>query len=268
MWTPRHVALAVVVNAIVTAAVVLGVLSSQGPDSALAAMREPRAAFQVQCRHELPPLPALPLPQIQFKKEMGGMLQSMGLRGMGLELGVQRGGNAKALLEGWTSCSRMYLVDVWRQFEESEHYLDFANVDKKEQIGRMAETAENVYPHSDVAVMIRASGEVAASFVPAGSLDFVYIDARHDYLAVLEDLTLIWPLLRSGGVFAGHDYLDVDEVKARTPKQDWSKSAGGVDNGNKAVKSAVNEFAAAHGVRTAHILTTEDRFPSWYFRKP
>lgn len=36
--------------------------------------------------------------------------------------------------------------------------------------------------------------------------DVVHIDAGHDYDAVMNDLRLWWPLLRSGGVLVGDDY--------------------------------------------------------------
>ncbi len=40
------------------------------------------------------------------------------------------------------------------------------------------------------------------------SLDFVYLDARHDFQGVFSDLIAWWPKLRIGGVIAGHDYCD------------------------------------------------------------
>ena len=42
------------------------------------------------------------------------------------------------------------------------------------------------------------------------SLDFIYIDARHDYKAVWDDLEAWFPKLRKGGLFSGHDYVDAD----------------------------------------------------------
>ena len=44
------------------------------------------------------------------------------------------------------------------------------------------------------------------------SLDFVYIDARHDYCAMTEDLLAYWPLVAPGGILAGHDYMSSPEV--------------------------------------------------------
>ena len=37
-------------------------------------------------------------------------------------------------------------------------------------------------------------------------LDFVFLDAAHDYQSVLADLQAWWPRIKKGGVLAGHDY--------------------------------------------------------------
>lgn len=45
----------------------------------------------------------------------------------------------------------------------------------------------------------------AASFFPDGSLDFVFIDASHDFDGVRRDVAAWLPKVRLGGIFAGHD---------------------------------------------------------------
>ena len=39
------------------------------------------------------------------------------------------------------------------------------------------------------------------------SVDFVYIDARHDYKGAMEDIKAWWPKLKKGGLLSGHDFL-------------------------------------------------------------
>jgi len=52
------------------------------------------------------------------------------------------------------------------------------------------------------------------------SLDFIFIDANHEYKFVMEDLNAWFPKLKKGGIIAGHDYYD----------------------GHHGVEQAVNEF--------------------------
>ena len=38
------------------------------------------------------------------------------------------------------------------------------------------------------------------------SVDFIYIDGNHQYLSVMEDLTIWNKKIKIGGVIAGHDF--------------------------------------------------------------
>ena len=67
--------------------------------------------------------------------------------------------------------------------------------------------------------------------------DFIYLDANHSFKSVTQDLNDWWPILKSGGIFAGHDYND------------------GNDKGH-GVKLAVNMFAEDRGL-TVHATTQE-----------
>ena len=48
----------------------------------------------------------------------------------------------------------------------------------------------------------------ATKLIPDGSLDFAYIDARHDYCGIIEDLHSYWSKVQSGEIIAGHDFRD------------------------------------------------------------
>ena len=96
------------------------------------------------------------------------------------------------------------------------------------------------------------------------SLDFVYIDARHDYQAMQQDLALFWPKLKCGGIFAGHDFCNANEEPLG---QDWCTFADGTRCENaKAVKAAVEEFAAMHNKQII-VPRRETSFVTWYMRK-
>ncbi len=59
----------------------------------------------------------------------------------------------------------------------------------------------------------RLSVEAAADFADQ-SLDFVFIDARHTYVAASEDLAAWWPKVKPGGLLAGHEYVHSPGVRA------------------------------------------------------
>ena len=93
--------------------------------------------------------------------------------------------------------------------------------------------------------VLRMVSEKAVVAFSDNILDFVYIDANHEYEYIKHDLVLWYPKVHSGGVFAGHDYYSTIT---------WP-----------GVQKAVNEFASFHNVQ---IETTFEVGGSWYWRKP
>ena len=59
--------------------------------------------------------------------------------------------------------------------------------------------------------VIKADCQEAAEAIPDGSLDFIYIDANHTYLAVKRDIAAWLPKLKPEGVLGGHDYCEADQ---------------------------------------------------------
>jgi len=78
--------------------------------------------------------------------------------------------------------------------------------------------------------VIRRTSIEAAKTVENLSMDFVFIDALHDYYNVSQDLEAWYPKVRFGGLLAGHDY------------------GGCLDRrGDGGVKRAVDEFCVCNG---------------------
>merc|ERR1712048_862566 len=93
----------------------------------------------------------------------------------------------------------------------------------------------------------KADSLVCAQHFPDDSLDFVYLDARHDRHSVLMELLAYWPKLRVGGVMAGHDYTDQDDPDAsqdpESTGQDWTLNSDGTrDVSGRTVRGAVDDF--------------------------
>jgi len=64
----------------------------------------------------------------------------------------------------------------------------------------------NITPVRDYVTPIRLPSVQAAKRYEDHSLDFVYLDASHDYESVRADIEAWTPKVKPGGVIAGHDY--------------------------------------------------------------
>jgi hypothetical protein len=98
---------------------------------------------------------------------------------------------------------RFDCVDTWLGSQEPKHLAD----DSVKKGTLYDEFLENIKP-----VMLdffmpycQQSVECAASYDDA-SLDFVFIDAAHDYENVKADIAAWWPKIKPGGVLAGDDF--------------------------------------------------------------
>ncbi|MCE9556684.1 MAG: class I SAM-dependent methyltransferase [Planctomycetes bacterium] len=182
--------------------------------------------------------------RVPNRHAFGDYLNSRGLVGDAVEVGVGRGEFSKILLDSWRG-RKLHLVDPWRQMND---YQDIANVGEAEQKQRMNESLTRLAPHSGRFEVHRELSLEAATRFDEGSLDFVYIDANHALQSVLEDIHAWYPKVRAGGILAGHDYID-----------------GVLPEGVFGVRSAVSQFEAETGL-SAH--ATNERWPSWYIEKP
>eukprot|EP00667_Euglena_gracilis_P016120 EG_transcript_16810 len=201
---------------------------------------------------------ALPLAKLTSRDQLGAFLEASNMT-VGAELGVQKGYFASTTLSHWPSCQRYYLVDAW---QPQENYSEAANVPFHEQEANLVETRKHMQPFGYRTVFLRMFTSEAAKQIPDASLDYVYIDARHDYCGAKEDLLNYWPKVRPGGIFAGHDFY-----YANNPihgSNDWSLCQNG-ERHVEAVKGAVVEFAQRRGLP---ICVTREVWPSWLIRKP
>ena len=204
-----------------------------------------------------------PLPVIDHREELGNILEAEGMT-VGLEVGVKQGEMSAAVLERWTKCENYYLMDPW---EHQDHYQNGANVAQNVQDRYFQETKQRLKKFESRGVelhYIRDYSTNGHQEIADNSLDFVYIDARHDYQAMQQDLALFWPKLKCGGIFAGHDFCNANEEPLG---QDWCTFADGTrcENG-KAVKAAVEEFAAILNKQIV-VPRRETDFVTWYMRK-
>lgn len=138
-----------------------------------------------------------PRPSIKMmQKYFGNRLVS------GAEIGVQRGNNAISILKE-LNIKKLYLIDIWEDYKGQTH--KFENL--KNYIMVLSRFRKNKRVE-----IIRAFSNEGSKKIENCSLDFVYIDANHEYQYVYNDIDCWYKKIRNGGVLAGHDVFSWDSV--------------------------------------------------------
>jgi len=184
----------------------------------------------------------------QKRNDFAPFLVSLGLIETAVEIGVAEGGFSFYLLDRWPGTC--YQIDPWIHLTEAT-YKDYCNQDTEEQERRFKLVMDKSATYKGRSRVMRMFSDAAFILFPDSFFDFVYIDANHKLEFIREDIKLWWPKVKSGGIFAGHDYLD-----------------GVITSGDYGVKTAVNEFATANGLSTSLCVTGEKDYPSWWVKKP
>ena len=202
------------------------------------------------------------VPTFKTRGELGAIVQSEGFT-RGIELGVQRGYFTRAMLSNWLDCSEYHLVDLWGH---QENYSDVANLNQNEQEKIYGVAMKTVNPWKEKIHVCRNYTINCVNNYADEHFDFIYVDARHDYKGVWEDIVAYWPKLRVGGVMAGHDYVTQNDGPEQTG-QDWTLNYDGTkDHTSRVVKGAVDDFAATV-CRQVTVSYREKLWNTWAIRK-
>jgi len=98
-------------------------------------------------------------------------------------------------------------IDIWNRFTNGGLYLKSPESVPEDLVYQLfLNNTEIVREYINA---IRAPSTVAASWYKDSSLDFIFIDANHEYPAVRDDLNSWFPKLKKGGHIAGHDWDSV-----------------------------------------------------------
>lgn len=129
-----------------------------------------------------------------------------------VEVGVYTGAScaflAQRLLErGGTF--ELYAVDLWDEVNTQTDYKRPVEPAIWEAFQERLRQ-ENL---TDCVRILKAESVAAATTFLDRSLDFVFIDANHEYAHVHADIKAWQPKLRTGGMLSGHDYGEPCGVK-------------------------------------------------------
>lgn len=136
------------------------------------------------------------------QKERYDIIKSyLGSDSVGAEIGVYKGGFGEFLL---SHCKKLYLVDPWYRLKPYWGLVSPENSAVDALINIL-----QVY-HSDIDQgRVEVIVDYSTSFLnslPAGSLDWVYLDASHSYDRTVSELEAATRVIRHGGFLCGDDY--------------------------------------------------------------
>lgn len=178
--------------------------------------------------------------QIQFRQELGDLLNSLPVPKTILELGVAEGWFTKDILK-W-QFDQLYLIDNWGtivgQTGDGAYPQEWHD-------NNYSQVLERVNPFADKVTIIKGLTQNVANLVPDNSLGLLYIDACHEYGCVKSDLELYYSKVVSGGIISGHDYMNL----------------------SYGVNKAVKEFCAGR-FEIVTIPDEDESMSSFYFIKP
>jgi len=120
----------------------------------------------------------------------------------GAEIGVAYGSMACSLLKQIPTLN-MLCVDPYRPYDPMDG-MTLDNERHEELYVFTRDRLESEYPAR--AVLARMTSEEACAMAKDESLDFVFIDACHQYDAVKKDISIWQHKVKKGGVISGHDY--------------------------------------------------------------
>lgn len=164
----------------------------------------------------------------------------------GAEIGTNRGSYALVIVHNNPKCN-LYCVDPWTLYDGMH---DFTDANDRERCYRQA--TERLDPLPNVHIVKKFSMDALEDFEDE-SLDFVYIDANHEWPYVTHDIYYWSQKVRSGGIVSGHDYL-------KTQRED----------GLVHVKEAVHGYTEAFNITPWFVVDkcSEKRAGSFFWVKP
>lgn len=120
-----------------------------------------------------------------------------------VEVGAWKGRSASFMAVEILNSQKRILFDVVDTWKGSAEHMGQPILQND---GLYFEFLKNIEPVNEVIKPIRMPSLEAAQNYPDNSLDFVFIDASHEYEDVIADLAAWYPKVKIGGVLAGHDY--------------------------------------------------------------
>lgn len=140
--------------------------------------------------------------EINSMRQFRELLTHYNCLGPGAELGVAEGRSSYDFLS--MGIPTLFMVDIWESIDQKgdasspQEWHDKNYLDAKERVKEFGERA----------IFLKGKTVEQAERIFDSQLDWIYIDAGHNYTNVYEDLTAWTPKVRIGGIISGHDFLN------------------------------------------------------------
>ena len=124
---------------------------------------------------------------------------------VGAEIGVWRGEYSETLCKANPNL-HLYSVDSWQlsSYEKLEQEIAL-NAPQSYFDTKYREAVQRLKPYN--CTIVKKDSMPALADFADNSLDFVYIDANHDFVNFTNDLHYWLKKVRPGGIMSGHDYV-------------------------------------------------------------
>jgi predicted O-methyltransferase YrrM len=122
---------------------------------------------------------------------------------IGVEIGVCLGYTTEALLTQIPNIKKIYAVDNYPAFVD----WNGGDINKERQAIMKSRAFEKLSTFGDRVEFSYETSTEFAKTIEKESLDFVFIDGDHSEEASYKDFWNYYPLVKTGGIFAGHDIV-------------------------------------------------------------
>ena len=122
----------------------------------------------------------------------------------------------KNLGEEWFTYPELYTYIV-NKFPTNSHFVEVGikngEIEDSLRDNLYEVFLKNIEPVKHQINPVKALSWDGAAFYKDNSLDFVFIDAAHDYESVKKDINAWYPKVKKEGIIGGHDYTWCDDVR-------------------------------------------------------
>lgn len=126
----------------------------------------------------------------------------------GIEIGTCRAESTAYFLDKCVNVDLITTIDPYKGYQDWNGEITQETVDRFMDVAK-----KNLKKYGKRVKMLREESVNAASKFKDESVDFIFVDGDHSYDATLADCEAYYPKLKKGGIFCGHDYQSLEDVK-------------------------------------------------------